>query len=138
MASGTPAELAEDGKPATIFQKILAGDIPSTKVYDDDVCYAFRDIAPAAKTHILLIPKQRDGLTGISAAEDKHKEVLGHLMVTAAAIAKAEGLDSGYRLVINDGEQGCQSVAHLHIHILGGQQLTWPPGTGKTEGSMTG
>ena len=132
------AEVAADGQPDTIFSKILSGDIPSTKVYDDDVCYAFRDIAPVAATHILLIPKKRDGLTGISAAGDKHKEVLGHLMVTAAAIAKAEGLTKGYRLVVNDGEEGCQSVSHLHIHIIGGQQLTWPPGTGKPEGSMTG
>lgn len=132
------AEIAADGRPDTIFSKILAGDIPSTKVYDDDMCYAFRDIAPVAATHILLIPKIRDGLTGISAASDKHKEVLGHLMVTAAAIAKSEGLTKGYRLVVNDGEEGCQSVSHLHIHIIGGQQLTWPPGTGKPEGSMSG
>ncbi len=127
-----------DGLPNTIFQKILDGDIPSNKVYDDETVYAFRDIAPAAEVHIVIIPKQRDGLTGIAAAQDKHAAVLGHMMVAAAAIAKQEGLEEGYRLVVNQGPHGCQSVDHLHIHLIGGQQLTWPPGTGKPEGSMTG
>lgn len=88
--------------------------------------------------HIVIIPKQRDGLTGIAAAEEKHAAVLGHMMVAAASIAKQEGLEEGYRLVVNQGKHGCQSVDHLHIHLIGGQQLTWPPGTGKPEGSMTG
>ena len=102
------------------------------------MCYAFNDISPVAERHIVLIPKVRDGLTGLGKAEARHKEGLGHLLVAAAAIAKQEKLDAGWRLVINEGKEGCQSVFHLHLHIVGGQQLTWPPGTGKPEGSMTG
>ena len=108
----------------------MSGAIPSTKVYEDALVYAFRDISPVAPTHIILVPKSRDGLDGISDATDRHAPLLGHLMVKAAEIARAEGLGAGYRLVINNGEQGCQSVPHLHIHIIGGKQLAWPPGTG--------
>ena len=118
----------------TIFDKIVRKEIPATIIYEDDQCLAFRDIAPVAKTHFLVIPKNRDGLTGISKAEDRHAALLGHLMVVVAKVAKQEGLDaSGYRTVINDGKEGCQSVYHLHIHVIGGQQLTWPPGVDKAE-----
>ena len=112
----------------TIFDKIVKGDIPSDKIYEDDLCMAFRDIAPVAKVHFLVIPKDRDGLTGICKAEERHAALLGHLMVVAAKVAAQEGLTDGYRTVINDGKDGCQSVYHLHIHVIGGQQLSWPPG----------
>ena len=92
----------------TIFDKIVAKEIPADVIYEDDKCLAFRDIAPVAKVHFLVIPKNRDGLTGISKAEDRHAELLGHLMVVCAKVAKQEGLgESGYRTVINDGKQGC-------------------------------
>jgi diadenosine tetraphosphate (Ap4A) HIT family hydrolase len=79
--------------------------------------------------HFLVIPKDRKGLSQLSNADDSHEAMLGHLMVTVAKVAKQEGLDAtGYRVVINDGKDGCQSVYHLHIHVIGGQQLSWPPG----------
>ena len=81
-----------------------------------------------AKTHFLVIPKNRDGLTQLIFAEDRHEKLLGHMMVVCAKVAKEQGLGDGYRLVINDGKNGCQSVYHLHIHVIGGQQLAWPPG----------
>ena len=88
----------------TIFDKIVSKQIPANVIYEDEVCLAFRDIAPVAPTHFSVIPKDRDGLTGISKAEPRHASLLGHLMVTAAKVAKQEGLDNnGYRLVINDG-----------------------------------
>ena len=86
------------------------------------MCLAFRDVSPVAKTHFLVIPKDRKGLTQLCKAEDSHAALLGHLMVVAAKTAKQEGLDKGgYRVVINDGKDGCQSVYHLHIHVIGGQ-----------------
>jgi histidine triad (HIT) family protein len=90
---------------------------------------AFRDIAPQAPTHILIIPKVRDGLTGISQAEERHEAILGKLLLAAANIAKKEGLEQGYRIVINEGQHGGQAVHHIHVHLLGGKQLGWPPGT---------
>jgi Diadenosine tetraphosphate (Ap4A) hydrolase and other HIT family hydrolases len=115
----------------TIFDKIVKKEIPAKIAYEDDLCLAFHDINPQAPVHLLLIPKNRDGLSQLSKAEDKHKELLGHMMVTVAKIAKQEGLEDGYRLVINDGLGAGQSVFHLHMHILGckGTQFTWPPGT---------
>ena len=106
----------------TIFDKIVRKQIPADIIYEDDKCLAFRDIAPVAAKHFLVIPKNRDGLTGISKAEDRHAALLGHLMVTCAKVAAQEGLaEGGYRTVINEGRQGCQSVFHLHIHVIGGQ-----------------
>ena len=81
-----------------------------------------------APVHILVIPKVRDGLTRLSNAEERHKDILGHLTFTASQIARQEGLDEGWRLVVNDGAHGAQSVYHLHLHILGGKQMGWPPG----------
>jgi histidine triad (HIT) family protein len=98
-------------------------------VYEDDFVFAFRDIAPVAPTHILVIPKHKDGLSGISKAEEKHEAILGKLLIAAAKVAKLENLEQGYRLVINEGKHGGQEVPHIHIHILGGKQFTWPPGT---------
>ncbi|CAL0321628.1 unnamed protein product [Lupinus luteus] len=112
----------------TIFDKIINKEIPSTVVYEDDKVFAFRDITPQAPTHILIIPKVKDGLTGLSKAEERHCEILGHLLYTAKLVAKQEGLDDGFRIVINDGPRGCQSVYHIHVHLIGGRQMNWPPG----------
>ncbi len=105
-----------------LFCKILAGDIPSTKVYEDELVYAFRDIAPQAPTHILVIPKQH-----IASADEVSADTASLVAAVFTAIPKiaaAEGLDKGYRVVTNVGEHGCQSVKHLHFHILGGRQLS--------------
>lgn len=129
MASEKEAALAAvPSDSLTIFDKIISKELPAKVVFEDDEVLAFRDIAPQAPTHILLIPKVRDGLTGISKAEEKHCEILGRLLYTAKLVAKQEGLDDGFRLVINDGPNGCQSVYHLHIHLIGGRQMNWPPG----------
>lgn len=110
-----------------LFCRIIAGDIPSTTVYQDDEVLAFRDINPAAPTHVLVIPKTH--ISGIAAADDSQQALLGKLMISAKHVAKELGLDdNGYRLVINNGEQGGQTVYHLHMHILGGRDMTWPPG----------
>ena len=106
------------------------GQIPADVVYEDEVSLAFRDANPQAKTHILVIPKSefKGNLSRISNATEEDEALLGHLLLIAKKVADQQGLDQGYRLVINDGKQGCQSVYHLHIHLIGGQQLTWPPG----------
>eukprot|EP00736_Rhodelphis_marinus_P013123 Rmarinus@m.29865 len=111
----------------TIFDKIIRKEIPATIVYEDDLCLAFKDINPQAPTHLLLIPKVRAGLTKLSCATEENKEVLGHMMVKAGEIAKMVGLED-FRLVVNNGPQAGQEVYHLHLHILGGRQMTWPPG----------
>uniref|UniRef100_A0A7S3N237 HIT domain-containing protein n=1 Tax=Strombidium inclinatum TaxID=197538 RepID=A0A7S3N237_9SPIT len=130
MATEAKAAL-EKGEP-TIFDMICSGTIPANVVYEDEKCLVFHDVAPQAKVHMLVIPKtsSKKGLSQLcKAQEGVHEEILGHLMVTAAKVARSEGLaEEGYRLVVNDGPLGCQSVYHLHIHILGGQQLSWPPG----------
>ncbi|EAR84321.2 scavenger mRNA decapping enzyme carboxy-term-binding protein (macronuclear) [Tetrahymena thermophila SB210] len=114
----------------TIFDKIVSKQIPAKIVYEDDLCLAFKDINPQAPVHFVLIPKNRDGLTQLSKAEDRHKNLLGHLMVAVSKIAAQEPLlKDGFRIVVNDGLHGGQSVYHIHIHIFGGAQLTWPPGT---------
>ena len=112
----------------TIFKKIIDRELPADIVHEDDLCLAFRDISPQAPTHILLIPKKPiRSMNDIDPEADK--ETLGHLMVQAHLIAKKEGLgDQGYRLIINTNEDGGQTVYHLHIHILGGRYLSWPPG----------
>ena len=105
-----------------LFCKIVKGDIPSTKVYEDELVFAFRDIAPQAPTHILVIPKAHIGSVAEITAENS--AVVAHIFETIAKVAAAEGLEKGYRVVSNCGEHGCQSVKHLHFHILGGAQLT--------------
>lgn len=112
----------------SLFDKIVKRQIPSNVVYEDDLVMAFRDIAPQAPVHVVLVPKNRDGLTRLFHAENRHEAILGHLMWAAAHIARLENLEPGWRLVVNDGVQGSQSVYHLHLHILGGRQLGWPPG----------
>ncbi|XP_046985733.1 adenosine 5'-monophosphoramidase HINT1 [Schistocerca americana] len=110
----------------TIFGKILRKEIPCNFIYEDDQCVAFQDINPQAPTHFLVIP--RKPIQRLSESSDSDEQLLGHLMSTAAKVAKQQGLKNGFRLVVNDGPDGCQSVYHLHIHILGGRQMGWPPG----------
>lgn len=109
-----------------IFCKIAAGEIPSTKVYEDDLCLAFRDLNPQAPTHILVIPK--DHIQSVDEINESNEAVVGHIFSVIAKVAKDEGLDKGYRVVSNIGEQGQQTVPHLHFHIIGGRDMTWPPG----------
>lgn len=111
----------------TIFQKIIDGEIPADKVYEDDEVLAFRDIQPQAPTHVLVIPKKP--IVSMAHAEPADDALIGKLMRIAAQVAREQGLDeAGYRLVTNIGVQGGQSVFHLHIHVLGGRQMAWPPG----------
>lgn len=113
----------------TIFDKIIRKQIPANIVYEDNAVLAFRDIAPQAPVHILVIPKNKDGLVGIENAEQRHEAILGKLLIAVSKIAKAENLTEGYRVVINNGKHAGQTVDHLHIHLLGGKEFTWPPGT---------
>jgi histidine triad (HIT) family protein len=109
-----------------LFCKIIEGQIPSTAVHTDELCYAFADIDPKAPVHILIVP--REHISSLEEANDGHRDLLGHLMRTASEIARSKGLAQGYRVVVNIGKDGGQSVDHLHLHLLGGRQLTWPPG----------
>ena len=111
---------------ANLFAKIIRREIPADIVYEDQLCLAFRDISPQAPVHILLIPKKE--LASLQAAESGDQSLLGHLLLKAAQIAKEQNLSAGWRAVINTGAQGGQTVFHLHIHILGGRSLDWPPG----------
>jgi histidine triad (HIT) family protein len=109
----------------TIFGRILRGEIPCDQVYADEHCLAFRDVAPQAPVHILVIP--REPLVNLVEAGDQHQQLLGHLLLVAARVARQEGL-SGFRTVINSGEEAGQTVFHLHVHVIGGRPLAWPPG----------
>jgi len=110
-----------------LFCKIIAGEVPCTEIYSDDTFYAFRDINPAAPTHILIVPRKH--IPRITAADPDDAELLGNLFLTANKIAEEEGLDEhGFRYVINCDEWGGQLVYHLHLHILGGRKMGWPPG----------
>lgn len=111
----------------TIFNKIIRREVPADIVYEDDEILAFRDINPQAPIHILVIPKE--SLVGIQDAQKRHESTLGRLLLAAQHIAEDQGIAaSGYRLVINAGPDGGQEVPHLHIHLLGGRPLHWPPG----------
>lgn len=111
----------------TLFEKIRDGEIPADIVHEDDLCIAFRDIAPQAPLHILVVPRRP--LPRVGEAESEDQALLGHLLLTAAEVARRQGVaDSGYRLVINNGRDGGEAVPHLHVHLLGGRQLDWPPG----------
>ena len=105
-----------------LFCKIIEGVIPSTKVYEDELVYAFRDIAPQAPTHILVVPKAH--IDSVAAITAENSAVVAHIFEVIPQIAKAEGLENGYRVVSNCGADGCQSVLHLHYHILGGKKLS--------------
>jgi histidine triad (HIT) family protein len=113
--------------PDCLFCRIVAGRLPSTKVHEDDLVVAFRDIAPRAPTHILVIP--RDHIASAADLTEAHGPLLGRLFATAADLARSEGIaDDGYRLVSNVGRWGGQTVDHLHFHLLGGRPFEWPPG----------
>lgn len=112
---------------STIFKQIIDKEMPADIIYEDDICLAFRDINPQAPVHILVIPKKE--ITSVATVCEEDKEILGHLMIKASDIARAEGLEeNGYRLVTNINEDAGQSVFHLHFHLLGGRKMTWPPG----------
>ena len=110
-----------------IFAKIIAKEIPAKIVYEDDQALAFRDIGPKAPVHILVVPKK--GIARVSEATTADEALLGHLLTVAAEVARREGVDgTGYRLVINKGPHAGESVPHLHVHLLGGRPMSWPPG----------
>lgn len=110
----------------TIFSKIIRREIPADIVYEDDLVLAFRDVAPQAPVHILVIPKKP--LSQLAVAESEDHALMGHLLLTVKRVAQLVGLENGYRVVINNGSDGGQTVDHLHLHILGGRQMQWPPG----------
>ncbi len=110
----------------TIFSKIIRREIPADIVYEDDLAIAFKDIHPQAPVHILIIPKQP--IKSLANVTSGDRDLMGHLLLTAQQVAQNAGLNNGYRLVINTGDDGGQTVSHIHLHILGGRQMTWPPG----------
>ena len=110
----------------TIFSKIIRKEIPADIVYEDDLVLAFRDVQPQAPVHILVIPKKP--IESIDQATPEDAALLGHLLLTIKRVAAQEGLEKGYRVVINTGEDGGQTVFHLHLHLLGKRSMTWPPG----------
>ncbi|MBE6723562.1 MAG: histidine triad nucleotide-binding protein [Ruminococcaceae bacterium] len=109
-----------------IFCKIASGEIPSTRVYEDDLCVAFKDLEPQAPVHILIIPREHI----VSAAEitPENSSIVAHIFEVAAKLAKDNKLENGWRIVSNVGEDGGQSVKHMHFHLLGGRAMAWPPG----------
>lgn len=114
---------------ATLFEKIIAREIPAEIVYEDDQCLAFKDINPQAPVHVLLIPKKPIPRVGEAEVEDQ--ALLGHLLIKVGELADEFGLkeaDKGFRIVVNHGQDGGETVPHMHIHLLGGRALTWPPG----------
>lgn len=123
----TSHDMHDNNLLKTSIKSRFSGEWPCTKVHEDDLALAFRDIAPQAPIHIVVIPKNRDGLTKLSNAREEQKDILGHLMFVAQMVGKKE-CPQGFRIVINDGEHGAQSVYHLHLHVLGGRQMGWPPG----------
>ena len=119
--------MSRERDPGCLFCRIVAGELPSTRVHDDDRILAIRDIAPRAPTHILLLP--RDHIPSAAALTEQDGPLLGRLFGVAAEIARAEGIaERGYRIVSNVGAWGGQSVEHLHFHLMGGRAMTWPPG----------
>lgn len=111
----------------TVFAKILRGEIPCQKVYEDDHVLAFDDVSPMAPVHVLIIPKK--ALAGLNDIDSSDEALLGHILATATKVAELKGITrSGYRVVMNTGADGGQSVFHMHLHVLGGRPLGWPPG----------
>jgi len=110
-----------------LFCKIVSGQIESKKVYEDDLCFAFHDIEPRAPVHVLIIPKEH--ISSLREADESQENILGHLLIVASKIAKQMGVsESGYRIAINAGPDAGMAVHHLHVHLLGGRRLKWPPG----------
>lgn len=110
----------------TIFKKIIDKEIPAEIVYEDDLCLAFPDISPQAPVHLLIIPKEE--IVSLAEVEESHQQLLGHLMLVVSKLAKLQGLDDGYRTILNTGADGGQTVFHMHIHLMGKRSLAWPPG----------
>jgi histidine triad (HIT) family protein len=110
----------------TLFEKIIAREIPAAIVYEDDLVLAIRDINPQAPVHVLIFPKKV--IPRIAEAKAENERLLGHILLKAAEVAKQLDLKNGYRLVINNGADGGETVPHLHVHVLGGRHLAWPPG----------
>ncbi|MEZ6045847.1 MAG: histidine triad nucleotide-binding protein [Planctomycetaceae bacterium] len=110
----------------TIFKKIIDGEIPADIVYEDEQSLAFRDVSPQAPTHILIIPRKE--IASIDDLTEEDEQLVGHLFIVAQKLAKQENLTEGYRTLINCGPAGGQTVFHLHLHLMGGRNLTWPPG----------
>ncbi len=112
---------------STIFKKIIDKEIPADIVYEDDLCLAFNDIDPQAPVHVLIIPKKE--ISSLAEAGEENRDLLGHMLLIASQIARDLGVsESGYRLVLNTNKEGGQEVEHMHIHLLGGRQMEWPPG----------
>jgi len=110
----------------TIFEKIINRDIPAEILFEDEICIVIRDIEPQAPVHCLIIPKKK--IERISLSKDSDQSTLGHLLLIARKTASDEKLDSGFRVIINNGHEGGESVPHLHVHLMGGRQMNWPPG----------
>ncbi len=110
----------------TVFQKIIDREIPATIEHEDDLCIAFRDIEPQAPVHILVVPKKL--IPRIGEAQSEDQDLLGHLLLVVGRIAEKLDLSPGFRVVVNNGPQGGEAVPHLHIHLLAGRQMNWPPG----------
>jgi histidine triad (HIT) family protein len=109
-----------------LFCRIISGEIPSKKVYEDAHTYAFEDINPQGPTHVLVVPKKH--IRGLKEAAEEDAQLIGHCHLTAASIARQRGIEDGYRTVLNVGPRAGQSVFHLHVHLIGGRSLRWPPG----------
>ncbi|XP_065076305.1 adenosine 5'-monophosphoramidase HINT1 [Ochlerotatus camptorhynchus] len=120
------AQVADSTDGDTIFGKIIRKEIPCKFIYEDDKTVAFHDISAQAPIHFLVIPKKP--IPQLSKATEQDEALLGHLMLVAKKVALEQGLEEGFRIVINDGKNGAQSVYHLHLHVLGGRQMKWPPG----------
>ena len=114
------------GMDDCLFCKIIAGKIPSKKVYEDEKVFAFEDINPMAPTHVLIVPRRH--IAGLDAAQPEDAEILGYCQLIAAKIGRERNIEDGYRTVYNVGPRSGQSVFHLHLHLLGGRDLVWPPG----------
>ena len=112
--------------PDCIFCRIIRGEAPAKKVYEDERAFVFEDINPQAPTHVLIIPKKH--LAGLKEAQAEDADIIGYLHLVAAQIARERGIENGYRTVFNVGPRAGQSVFHLHLHLLGGRSLRWPPG----------
>lgn len=111
---------------STIFEKIISGEIPAEILQQDELCIVIRDIDPQSPTHLLVIPKKV--IPRIGNAQKEDQATLGHLLLVAAEVAEKEKLEAGYRIVINNGSDGGETVPHLHVHVLGGRPMKWPPG----------
>jgi histidine triad (HIT) family protein len=109
-----------------LFCKIIAGEIPSKKVYEDEQVFAFEDVKPAAPTHVLIVPKRH--FAGLDAASASDAEIIGYCHLIAAKLGRERNIEDGYRTVLNVGPRSGQSVFHLHLHLIGGRDLKWPPG----------